>query len=253
MKRTPSPYERETQWLLGIVKAMFHEFNGIYGYRRLTMNINRRYETQYNPKRIQRLLRYLGLKSIIRRPRGYCTKTSTQNVEPNHLNGNFTADMPNQKWLTDVTHLRYGTNQKAYLSAIKDVYDGTIVAYKVRLNNDNPLVMDTLRDAIEAYPQATPMIHSDRGTQYTSKAYRQMTTTAGMTRSMSRLAQCTDNAPMESFFGHFKSECYDWKQYPTFEALEADITQYIQFYNHDRFQAQLNSRAPMEVRAQAAA
>ncbi|SDL11542.1 IS3 family transposase, partial [Lacicoccus qingdaonensis] len=98
-----------------------------------------------------------------------------------------------------------------------------------------------------------PMIHSDRGSQYTSKAFRQITTEAGMTRSMSRLATCTDNAPMENFFGHFKCECYDLKMYHTFEALESDIEQYIEFYNHKRLQAQLNSLAPVEFRAQAAA
>ena len=84
-------------------------------------------------------------------------------------------------------------------------------------------------------------------------AFRQITTEAGMTRSMSRLATCTDNAPMESFFGHFKCECYDLKMYHTFEALESDIEQYIEFYNHKRLQAQLNSLAPVEFRAQAAA
>ena len=232
---------------------MFHEFNGIYGYRRLTMNINRRYQTQYNHKRIRRLLRQLGLISHIRRTNGYCTKTSYKNIEDNHLNGDFTAAAPNEKWLTDVTYLRYGAGKKAYLSAIKDIYDGSIVAYKVRCANDNPLVMDTLKDAIQTHPDATPMIHSDRGSQYTSKAFRQITTEAGMTRSMSRLATCTDNAPMESFFGHFKCECYDLKMYHTFEALESDIEQYIEFYNHKRLQAQLNSLAPVEFRAQAAA
>lgn len=253
MNRAPTPYEEENQWLLGVVKTMFNEFQGIYGYRRLTMNINRRHGTQYNHKRIRRLLIKLGLRSYIRRSNGYCTKTSYQNIEANHLNGAFTATAPNEKWLTDVTYLKYGIGQKAYLSAIKDVYDGSIVAYKLRKRNDNPLVMDTLKDAIEMYPDATPMIHSDRGSQYTSKAFRQITTEAGMTRSMSRLATCTDNAPMESFFGHFKCECYDLKMYTTFETLEADIEKYIKFYNHDRFQAKLNSLSPMEFRAQAAA
>lgn len=253
MNRTPTPHETENTWLLGVVKTMFNEFNGIYGYRRLTMNINRRYGTQYNHKRIRRLLIKLGLRSHIRRSKGYCTKTSYKNIEENHLNGDFTAEAPNMVWLTDVTHLKYGAGKKAYLSAIKDVHDGSIVAYKVRKANDNPLVMDTFKAAIEKYPDATPMVHSDRGSQYTSKAFRQITTEAEMTRSMSRLATCTDNAPMENFFGHFKCECYDLKMYTTFETLETDIDQYIKFYNHDRFQAKLNSLSPMEFREQAAA
>ena len=126
------------------------------------MNINRRYERQYNPKRIRRLMHLAGLKSDIRRANGYCTQTSYVNIEANILGGDFTAAQPNQKWVTDVTHLKYGFGQKAYLSAIKDLYDGAIVAYQVSRSNDNPLVMDTIRAATDKHPDASPLIHSDR-------------------------------------------------------------------------------------------
>lgn len=198
-------------------------------------------------------MRIAGLKSYIRRSKGYCTKTSYINIEDNILAGNFTAEAPNQKWVTDVTHLKYGLGSKAYLSVIKDLYDGSIVAYKVGRFNNNPLVMDTLKLAIQAHPDASPLIHSDRGSQYTSKEYRAITTQAGMTRSMSRLGRCTDNASIESFFGHFKCEQYDLKQYQTYEALESDINQYMHFYNHERYQEKLNSLTPVEYRNQAAA
>lgn len=249
----PPDKQQENEWLLDIIKAMFKEFGGIYGYRRLTMNINRRYGTQYNHKRIRRLMLIAGLKSYIRRASGYCTKTSYVNIEANILDGNFTAAQPNQKWVTDVTHLKYGFGKKAYLSAIKDLYDGSIVAYKVGRFNDNPLVMETIQAATEQHPDASPIIHSDRGSQYTSKAYRVITTEAGMTRSMSRVGQCTDNAPIESFFGHFKCEQYDLKQYQTYDALVSDIDRYMYFYNHNRCQEKLNSLTPVEYRHQAAA
>lgn len=151
LKRKPSEQQLENEWLLGIVKEMFKAFGGIYGYRRITMNINRRYDTQYNRKRIHRLMRIAGLKSYIRRSKGYCTKTSYINIEDNILAGNFTAEAPNQKWVTDVTHLKYGLGNTAYLSVIKDLYDGSIVAYKVGRFNNNPLVMDTLKLAIQAH------------------------------------------------------------------------------------------------------
>ncbi|WP_212967634.1 integrase core domain-containing protein, partial [Lederbergia ruris] len=83
---------------------------------------------------------------------------------------------------------------------------------------------------------ATPLLHSDRGSQYTSKEYRLVTTKAEITRSMSRVGKCIDNAPVESFFGHFKSESYDLKQYKSFEELVEDIDRYIQFYNEERYQ-----------------
>ncbi|VEF48886.1 transposase IS3/IS911 [Bacillus freudenreichii] len=235
------------------IQEIFKEYGGIYGYRCITMVIRRRYGKRYNPKRIRRLMMQLGLKSFIRRSNGYSTKTSFVNIEENILNREFTADKPNEKWVTDITHLNSGLSNKAYLSAIKDLYDGSIIAYMVGHHNDNPLVMATIKAAIEANPEATPLIHSDRGSQYTSKEYRHITTKAGMTRSMSRVGKCIDNAPMESFFGHFKCERYDLKQYRTYEELTKDIDQYIEFYNEERYQEKLNSLAPLEYRYQAVA
>lgn len=235
------------------IKEIFKNRNGIYGYRRITMEINRTIKKQYNPKRIRRLMNKMGLKSHIRRSNGYSTKTSYENIEENILNREFSAEKPNEKWVTDITHMTYGFGNKAYLSAIKDLYDGSIVTYQVSRNNDNPLVMKTLEVAIEAYPNAKPLIHSDRGCQYTSKEYRYLPTVAGMTRSMSRIGNCIDYAPIESFFGHFKCEKYDLKKYRTFEELEKDIDENIKFYNEERYQEKLNSLAPMEFRYQAVA
>ncbi|EXJ22560.1 Mobile element protein [Alkalibacterium sp. AK22] len=114
----------------------------------------------------------MGLKSHIRRSNGYSTKTSYVNKEENVLNREFKADKLNQKWVTNITHLRYRDGQKAYLIAIKDLYDGSITAYKVRKFNNNGLVMETLNEAIERNSGATSLLHSDRGSQYTSKHYR---------------------------------------------------------------------------------
>ncbi len=253
LKHTPTEQQKENDWLMDKIQDIFKEFNSIYGYRRITMVINRRYKKTYDPKRIRRLMIRLGLKSFIRRSNGYSTKTSYVNIEENILNREFTADKPNEKWVTDITHLQYGGSQKAYLSAIKDLYDGSIIAYKVSHYNDNPIVMETIKAALEANPDASPLIHSDRGSQYTSREYRQITTEAGMTRSMSRVGNCIDNAPIESFFGHFKCESYDLKHYKTFEELKRDIDQYIKFYNEERYQEKLNSLAPLEYRYQAAA
>ena len=113
--------------------------------------------------------------------------------------------------------------------------------------------MDTIKAAIEANPDAAPLIHSDRGSQYTSKEYRFITTEAGMTRSMSRVGNCIDNAPIESFFGHFKCESYYLKHFKNYDELEREIDRYIKFYNEERYQTKLNSLAPLEFRYQAVA
>jgi len=253
LNHTPTDRQKENEWLMGKIKETFKKHNGNFGYRQITMTINRKYEKQYNPKRIRRLMTRLGLKSHIRRSNGYSTKTSYVNIEENILNREFSAEEPNEKWVTDITHMKYGFGKKAYLSAIKDLYDGSIVAYQVGRYNDNPLVMDTIKAAIEANPDAAPLIHSDRGSQYTSKEYRFITTEAGMTRSMSRVGNCIDNAPIESFFGHFKCESYYLKHFESYEELEKEIDKYIRFYNEERYQTKLNSLAPLEFRYQAVA
>lgn len=213
------------------IKELHGKYHGILGHRRMTRYVNRILGAHYNKKRIRRLMRILGIRAIIRRSRGYCTKTSVINIEENILNRDFTATAPNQKWCTDVTFLQYGLGCKAYLSAIKDLYDSSIVAYHISHHNDNPLVMENLRKAMEANPEATPLLHSDRGSQYTSREYRMKTTQYQITRSMSRVGKCIDNAPIESFFGHLKTECYDLKKYKTFEELVTDIDGYIYFYS----------------------
>jgi len=253
LKHEPTERQKENKKLMDEIRKIFKKRDGTFGYRRITMKINRKYKKQYNYKRIRRLMIQMGLKSHIRRSNGYSTKTSYKNIEENILNREFTAERPNEKWVTDITHMNYGFGKKAYLSAIKDLYDGSIIAYQVSRYNDNPLVMNTLEAAIKANPEATPLIHSDRGSQYTSKEYRYMTTKAGMTRSMSRVANCIDNAPIESFFGHFKCESYDLKYYKSYKELKKDIDEYMRFYNEERYQEKLNSLAPLEFRYQAAA
>ena len=219
------------QGLLTIIKELHAKYKGILGYHRMTRFVNPTLGTNYNKKRIRRLMCILGIWSIICPSRRYCTKTSFINIEENILHRDFTADAPNQKWCTDVTFLQYGLGSKAYLSAIKDLYDGSVIAYHISKNNDNPLVMENLRKAMEANPGATSLIHSDRGSQYTSREYRMVTTQYQMTRSMSRVGKCIDNAPIESFFGHFKTECYDLKKYQSYEDSITDI--YL--YNKERF------------------
>ena len=249
----PTPREEENEGLMVKIKEKFNQMNGVWGYRRIRMHINRKYDKNYSKSRIRRLMLKMGLKSHIRRSNGYSTQAGYRNIEPNRLDRDFTADKPNEKWVTDITHLHYGIGKKVYLSAIKDLYDGSIVAYHVSKRNDNLLVMETLDKAIKANPEAEPLIHSDRGSQYTSKDYRRKTTEAGMTRSMSRTANCLDNASIESFFGHFKCEKYDLNTYLTYHSLTDDIDDYMKFYNEERYQETLNSLTPLEFRYQAAA
>ena len=115
---------------------------------------------------------------------------------------------------------------------------------------DNPLVFDTFDKAVAANPGATPLLHSDRGYQYTSKAFRRRILAAGMTQSMSRVARCIDNGPMEGFWGLMKREMYYGKKYKTKEELMLAIEKYIDYYTNKRVQRNLGVLTPLEFHEQ---
>lgn len=219
----------------------------------MTMNINHRLSNIYNHKRIYRLMRILGLKSVIRIKKKRYIKVSAEEIACNMLNRNFEASNSNEKWLTDVTEFKYGIGKKAYLSAILDLYDNSIVAYEIGHSNNNSLVFKTFDSAIKSNPNARPLFHSDRGYQYTSYGFRKRLELYGMEQSMSRAGKCIDNGPMENFWGILKSEKYYLKgKYCTYEELKTDIDNYISFYNNKRLQKRLNSMSPLEYRSHAA-
>ncbi|WP_143469702.1 IS3 family transposase, partial [Lentibacillus sediminis] len=168
------------------------------------------------------------------------------------LNRDFTAEKPNEKWVTDVTEFKYGQSKKAYLSAIRDLYDGSIVSYVLGHSNNNALVFKTLDQATVLLNGEHPLIHSDRGFQYTSHGFKRRIDKARISQSMSRVGRCIDNGPMESFWGTLKCEKYYLHKYDTYEELSLAIEDYIRFYNHDRYQKRLNGLSPMEHRAKAA-
>ncbi len=147
--------------------------------------------------------------------------------------------------------LKYGT-KKAYLSAIRDLYDGSIISYVLGHSNNNNLVLNTLDQATALLNGDRPLIHSDRGFQYTSRGFKRKIDAAKMKQSMSRVGRCIDNGPMESFWGTLKCEKYYRRKYKTFEELSLAIDEYIHFYNHERYQKRLNGLSPMEYRAKAA-
>ena len=176
-------------------------------------------------------------------------KVKPEQVGENILERKFKADYPNQKWLTDVTEFKIpGYKQKLYLSAILDLYSKDIVAYKISTHNNNKLVFDTFDIALEKYPDAHPIFHSDRGFQYTSKQFKFKLDEAGMIQSMSRVGKCIDNGPMEAFWGTLKSEMFYGVKFDNLLILKRKIEEYIYFYNNFRLQSNLKGMTPNEHR-----
>ena len=201
-------------------------------------------------------MQILHLKSVCRKAKYNYIKSTPEVTAENVLNRKFTADAPNEKWLTDVTEFKYYVGaeiKKIYLSAILDLYDRRIVAYKIGDSNNKELVFKTFDEAVALNPDAHPLFHSDRGFQYTSKTFHQKLMDAGMRQSMSRVGRCIDNGPMEGYWGILKSEMYYLRKFTDREDLVNAIENYIRFYNTKRYQFKLHCMTPMEFHAAFAA
>lgn len=172
-------------------------------------------------------------------------------LSDNYLNREFSAKRPNEKWVTDITYLLFN-GKKIYLSSILDLYNNEIVSYKISERNDLRLVADTVKEAIKKRDVKGLLLHSDQGFQYTSIRYNQLLKRYNIKQSMSRKGNCLDNACMESFFSHFKTECFYRYQFETSKEVKTAVKNYIKFYNNKRFQKKLNNLSPTEYRAKAA-
>jgi len=222
-----------------------------YGYRRIQIWLARKRQFRLNHKTVLRLMRKMGLRSIARQRRAYRSipATATEHHYPNHLARNFEATRPNEKWVTDITFVR--TQQGwAYLSTIKDLYDGFIVAHQFGSQNSVDLVQRTLRQAWQnAVIFSSLLLHSDQGHQYRSQTYYRWAQEMHILPSMSRRGNCWDNAPMENFFSHLKEEALRHCKNPSMAEARQVIDQYIDFYNYERIQLK-TKLTPYERRCQ---
>ena len=250
LKKPKSESERENEEIADKVKKI-HTARPDMGYRRIRDELDRNHGIHVNDKRVLRINRALNIKSTVKHRLHGCTRTaaSPEHIAKNYLNRQFYADGPNMKWLTDVTEFKYYVGpeiRKLYLSAVLDLYDRRIVAYAIGSHNNNPLVYDTFEAAIAAAPGARPLFHSDRGFQYTSRVFHEKLKKAGMRQSMSRVARCLDNGPMEGFWGIIKREMYYGRRFTSREELTQAIEDYLRYYNYGRFQRRLAVMTPME-------
>lgn len=249
MNRKETKEELENNELAHLIIEYDERFNHILGYRRMTRWINKLNSKYYNHKRVRRIMKMLGIKSIIRRKKSKYIKSTAEITAENLLSRDFYASKPNEKWATDVTEFKIiGSKKKLYLSVIIDLYDRSIVSYITGTRNDNNLVFRTYELAIGRNHGATPILHSDRGFQYTSKVFQAKLKEANITQSMSRVGRCIDNGPTEGFWGIIKSEMYYLRKFHSFEELKKSIDSYINFYNKVRLQERFKDMAPIEVR-----
>ena len=232
------------------ITAIYHENKGRYGYRRITMELNRR-GVHLNHKTVQRLMDECGLVCRVRMKKYRSYKGEVGKIAPNLLNRDFHAEKPNQKWVTDVTEFSL-FGEKLYLSPILDLCSRDLVSYTI---SDRPvlsMVTSMLDKAFENLPDGTKLIlHSDQGWQYQHKHYQTMLRDKGIRQSMSRKGNCLDNAVIENFFGLLKSELLYLQEFDSMEHFKQQRIEYLDYYNNRRIKAKLKGLPPAFHRQQA--
>lgn len=240
----------EDQTILECILEIHKQYKGLYGAYRMMITVNYRLNKTYNHKRIERIMSINGIYSVFRKKkkRDY-HKSKPEQTSENILNRDFTSLKPNEKWVTDITEVKIPTtSKKQYLSSIIDLYDNQIIAYEFNAKNNVALVNKTLKKALELQKEAKPLLHSDRGFQYTRKPFKAWLEDLQLTQSMSRVSKCIDNGPMESFQGILKEEIFILYDIKTINDFQKFLPRYVEFYNNERPQKRLKGQTPSQAR-----
>ena len=221
-----------------IIKEIFDESKGTYGYRRITEGLKIKYGVIFNHKKVQRIMnKYHMMPKYHKILNTTKYKRIESNVMPNLIKRNFTATRPNQKWTTDITYLIY-KDKRLYLSTILDLYDRKVVAYQISKFNDINIVINTLNEAIAKRKDVSGLIlHSDQGFQYTSYEYKAICKSNNIQISMSRKGTPIDDSPMESFHGILKKETLYNNEISSIQEYQALVEDWILFYNTSRIKS----------------
>ena len=235
------------------VLRAFQYKNRKKGARQIKMTLAGKFNIVYNLKRIKRIMNKYAIICPIRKANPYrrmLKATKEHRMLPNLLERKFKQAIPGKVLLTDITYLFYGKGKRAYLSTIKDGSTNEILAYHVLDRMTLDLATDTLKNLNRNKRFKAPegaFIHSDQGVHYTNPSFQIMVKNYKLGQSMSRRGNCWDNAPQESFFGHFKDESYI-KQCETLVELKREIKDYMDYYNNHRYQWNLNKMTPAQYR-----
>ncbi|ALC06350.1 Putative transposase InsK for insertion sequence element IS150 [Corynebacterium deserti GIMN1.010] len=231
------------------ITEIFNDSNATFGYRRVWRALRNDNEI-VNTKLVRKLMRQLGLVSKVRRKKYSSYRGTVSHIAENVLDRRFTQDAPNKAWVSDVTEFRVA-GTKVYLSAIMDLFDRTILAHTLSPSPNTNFTSSSLADAIAMFsPGQGLIVHTDQGFQYQHASWRNVISSVGGVQSMSRKGNCYDNAVMENFFGHLKSEMYHGVHFNSADELCQAIDDYILWYNTTRLQERFKGLAPMQYRNQ---
>lgn len=237
--------------LKAVIRQLFEDSQRRYGHRRIWLKL-RGLGWTVTKKLVHKLMHQMGLRSKVRIKRKYNSYRGTQNViSPNLMAREFQAAQPNQKWVSDITEFRVA-DKKVYLSPVMDLFDHAILGYKAGISPNVDLAGASLNAAFTIHkPAAGVLVHTDQGFQYQHAKWRSIISEHQGIQSMSRKANCYDNAVMENFFGHLKAEMFHGETFKTPTDLINAIDRYITWYNNERVQEKLKGMTPMQYRSHA--
>lgn len=235
--------------LVECINSIQDKVKHIYGYRRMKTAVEKQLKVVVNKKRMARIQKEHQLQAQVRRKRFKYPQLTFAIEAPkaNHLNRQFNAEAPNQKWVTDITYLQKGET-RLYLSVILDLFNKEIISYRISDTLAIPFVLETFEDAFARVVPEQVLVHSDQGCHYTATTFCEMLRRNNVVQSMSRRGNCWDNAIVENFFGHLKSEMVRRLQPCSKADLEKHVHDYIHFYNNIRIQGKMKM-APVEHRS----
>ncbi len=246
-KREPSQHARLDAQLAEKVKTAFQDNRRVYGSPRVHAEL-RAQGIRCARKRVARLMREQYL--FAKRPRHHTITTHSEpaaQVVPNLLQRDFSANQPNSKWVADTTYI-WTAEGWLFLAVVLDLFSRMGVGWSMATIQDATLVVQALHMAVvRRRPQAGLLHHTDRGSTYTSESYQALLQQEGMVVSMSRTADCYDNAAMESFFHSFKGECIDGEYLQTRAQARSVTFEFIEgFYNRTRRHSTLHYMSPLQ-------
>lgn len=225
-----------------------------YGHRKVKAILLHKYQIKLNRNTVQKIMQKHHLQCKVKPKRKWKSNGESEVIAPNILNRNFSTTKPNEKWVTDITYIQYGS-EILYLSTIMDLYNNEIVAFKLYNHQQTPLVIDTLEEALSKRnnPEGV-VIHSDQGSVYTSYTYQNYIKKNHLVSSMSRRGNCWDNAVIESFHSNLKSEEFQYCKFNSLPNLSVvmKIDEYMYHYNEERIQEKLGYLSPKKFGMMAA-
>lgn len=249
---SPGPRALENQTLVQDIHQIHAQSRQTYGSPRLVGEL-RKQGRRHGRNRVARLMRQQGLQG--RQKRRYRVRTTDSNhnepIAPNRLADAPIATAPNQLWVSDITYIQTHEGW-LYLAGILDLYSRKVVGWAMGHSIDSGLVLKALSMALlHRQPAGKLLCHSDRGVQYASAEYRHALSRAGLVPSMSRKANCYDNAAMESFWSTLKLELVYRRDFVSHAQARTEIFDYIEsFYNRQRSHSALNFRSPVDFELQ---